>query len=212
MRRVAAAITVADKVWIATALLLYLAGAFFPVLAATPHRSLWIVNERHHQRGIKDASCVPGGAALNTSTFSQLSVFDDRQVTFEVASHTSCPDAPADPQWGWRWEVPEIKKKIFRYKLPAEDFDKLKTFLEAAEVKGLNDFMNAGPGVGDFRVTVNRPAETQTITVLSLMPKHYSLRKDPTLLRVICTAKSLTRRVVGSGEVSAWCDMLPTAF
>jgi hypothetical protein len=53
--------------------------------------------------------------------------------------------------------------------------------------------MNAGPGVGDFKITIARPAGTQNIEVLSLSPSRFELVNDPSLLHLICKAKEMAR-------------------
>ena len=71
--------------------------------------------------------------------------------------------------------------------------------------------MNAGPGVGDFKVAIARPAGTQNIDVVSLGPNHFELVNDPALIHVICKAKEMARISSRSGELPDWCRKRPTS-
>jgi hypothetical protein len=65
--------------------------------------------------------------------------------------------------------------------------------------------MNAGPGVGDFKVAIARPARTQDIDVASLSPDHFQLVVDPSLIHLICKGKEMARLASRSGELPVWC-------
>ena len=65
--------------------------------------------------------------------------------------------------------------------------------------------MNAGPGVGDFKIVIARPGGTQTIEVASLSPDHFQLVDDPSLIHLICKAKEIARVASRSGEPPDWC-------
>jgi hypothetical protein len=72
-------------------------------------------------------------------------------------------------------------------------------------MKGIGSFMNAGPGVGDFKIAIARPAGLQNVDVLSLMPDHVQLVKYPALIHLICKAKDMGRIASNSGELPSWC-------
>jgi hypothetical protein len=60
--------------------------------------------------------------------------------------------------------------------------------------------MNSGPGVGDYEIEIYRASWIQRISVVALMPEHIELRRDPTLLRIICAAK----HIAGLPQ-AGWC-------
>jgi hypothetical protein len=74
-----------------------------------------------------------------------------------------------------------------------------------ADVKEISSFMNAGPGVGDFKIAIARPAGIQNIDALSLLPDHDQLVKHPALIHLICRAKDMGRIASNSGELPGWC-------
>lgn len=65
--------------------------------------------------------------------------------------------------------------------------------------------MNAGPGVGDFKLAIVRAAGTQTIEAVSFNPGHFQLIEDPSLIHLICKASEIGRMASGSGEPPEWC-------
>jgi len=138
-------------------------------------------------------------------TYSELTVFDSREVVYQISTVVPCLGEVADPPWGMRWDAPNGTKAAFRYRLSAAEFEHLKTFLDRADVKGIDSFMNAGPGVGDFKITITRPSGTQNIEVLSLLPNHDQLVKNPALIHLVCRAKDLARISSKSGELPDWC-------
>jgi hypothetical protein len=88
--------------------------------------------------------------------------------------------------------------------LPLATLDQLKRFLDNPEVKSLVGFMNAGFGVGDYDIEIHRTSGVQKIPVVSFLPEHDSLKRDNTLLRVICEAK-----VIAGDKPPAWCPNPP---
>ena len=85
------------------------------------------------------------------------------------------------------------------------EIEHLKAFLDRPDVKGIGSFMNAGPGVGDFKIAIARASGTQNIEVLSLMPNHVQLVKYAALIHLVCQAKDMARISSKSGEPPDWC-------
>lgn len=132
-------------------------------------------------------------------------MFDSREVVYQISTVVPCLGQVGDPPWGLRWDAPSGSKAVFRYRLSVQEFEQLKTFLDRADVKGIGSFMNAGPGVGDFKIAIARPSGTQNIEVLSLMPNHVQLVKYPALIHLVCKAKAMARIPSNSGELPGWC-------
>ena len=140
-----------------------------------------------------------------SNTYSELTVFDSRVVMYQVSTVVSCLGQIVDPPWAVRWDAPGGKKAVFRYRLTVPEIEHLKSFLDRADVKGIRSFMNAGPGVGDFKIAIARPSGTQNIEVISLMPNHVQLVEYPSLIHLICKAKDMARISSKSGELPDWC-------
>jgi hypothetical protein len=138
-------------------------------------------------------------------TYSEVSVFDTREVVYQTSTVVPCLGQVDDPPLALRWEAPSGTAAVFRYRLSTPEFEQLKIFLDRADVRGIQSFMNAGPGVGDFKVAIARPAGTQNIEVASLSPNHFQLVDDPSLIHVICKAKEMARIASRSGELPEWC-------
>jgi hypothetical protein len=126
-------------------------------------------------------------------------VFSDGQAKEVIWSVPPC----SPPELASEWKAPAASKDR-RFALPAGGLDQLRGFLDRPEVESLTDFMNAGPGVGDYDIEIYRPSRMQRIQVLSLMPNHYELKRDPTLLRVICKSKQ-----IAGEELPDWCPDTP---
>jgi hypothetical protein len=134
-------------------------------------------------------------------SYSELTVFSDGQVQKVNWSVPPC----SDPASASEWKAP-VGSNARRFVLPQGALEQLQSFLDRPEVRDLRDFMNAGFGVGDYDIEIHRASGVQKIPVLSLMPSHYSLKQNPTLLRVICRAKE-----IGGDEQPPWCaDLNPT--
>jgi hypothetical protein len=133
-----------------------------------------------------------------------VTVFDSREIIYRVATVVPCLGQAGDPPFALRW-APPSGAAVFRARLSVQEFEQLKIFLDREDVRGVRPFMNAGPGVGDFRVAIARPAGTQTIEVASLSPNHVQLIADPSLLHVICKAKEMARMASRSVELPEWC-------
>src|SRR5262245_2768914 len=128
----------------------------------------------------------PSGTLSNDVSFSELRVFAREQGeerTWRVAGCTSATD-PRD------WTAPS-GSKLRKFRVAPPEYQRLKALLDSSSVNNLTSFMNAGPGVGDYEIEISRPSGVQRISVVALMPEHVELRRDPTLLRLICAAKQI---------------------
>jgi hypothetical protein len=138
-------------------------------------------------------------------TYSELTVFDSREIVYRISTVVPCLGQVVNPPATRRWDAPSGTAAVFRSTLSAPEFEQLKIFLTRADVQGIQSFMNAGPGVGDFKVAITRPAGTQIIEVISLAPDHFQLVDDPALIHLICKAKEMARSASRSGELPEWC-------
>ena len=137
-------------------------------------------------------------------TYSEITVFDNREVVYRRSTEAPCMGEIGDPPFARRWG-PSGTAAVFRHMLSASEFEQLKEFLDQTDVKNIRSFMDAGPGVGDFKVAIARPAGIQHIEVLSLSPDHFQLVKDPSLIHLVCKAKEMARVAAGAGELPEWC-------
>lgn len=186
--------------------LLMAGGAFLCCTDTFPQaRPLFTQHERQsHAAARPNPLCRPEPYETPI-TYSEVTVFDSREVVYQISTVVPCLGQVGDPPLAHRWEAPSGTAAVFRYRLSAPEFEQLKTFLDRADVQGIHSFMNAGPGVGDFKVAIARPAGTQNIDVVSLSPNHFQLVNDPALIHLICKAKEMARISSGSGELPDWC-------
>jgi len=153
---------------------------------------LFVVRERLHP--LLGANCPPG-RIVHGFSYSVITVFADGHGTKVVWSIPAC----SDPATAFEWAVP-ADGRVQNLALSQAALAQLQTFLDRPEVKQLRDFMNAGPGIGDYDIEIHRVSEVQHIPVVSLMPEHTELKRDPTLLQLICKAKE-----IGGDERPRWC-------
>jgi hypothetical protein len=181
-------------------------GAFLRSSEAFPQaRPLFTQHERQHVAARPNARCRPEPYETPI-TYSEVTVFDSREVVYRTSTEVPClGQQVGEPPLALRWEVPNGTAAVFRYRLSALEFEQFKAFLDRADVQGIHSFMNAGPGVGDFKVAITRPTGTQNIEVVSLSPNHFQLVDAPSLIHVICQAKEMARIAAGSGELPEWC-------
>jgi hypothetical protein len=163
-----------------------------------------LLTVRERLKTIGTLNCHVGLVGYGLScglSYSELTVFSDGQVQKVNWSVPPC----SDPVLASEWKAP-VSSKARRFMLPQGALKQLQSFLDRPEVKDLRDFLNAGSGVGDYEIEIHRASGVQRVPVFSLMPSHYSLKQDPTLLRVICRAKE-----IGGDERPPWCaDLNPT--
>ena len=134
-------------------------------------------------------------------TYSEVTVFDSREVVYRISTVVPCLGQVVDPPLARRWEAPSGTAAVFRYRLSGRSSSSSRSFLIARTYRAFGSFMNAGPGVGDFKVAIARPAGTQNIEVVSLSPNHFQLVNDPSLIHLICKAKEMARMSSRSGEL-----------
>jgi hypothetical protein len=134
----------------------------------------------------KQQQC-PSGMPGKDVSYSELRVFTSEQAEERTWRVTGCSSA-TDPR---DWKAPG-GSRLRKFRLAPNEYQRLKALLESPNVGSLGSFMNAGPGVGDYEVEIYRPSGVQRISVVALMPEHVELRRDPTLLRLICAAKQLS--------------------
>ena len=186
--------------------LLVAGGAFFCGTDAFPQaRPLFTQHERQSHAAARPNSLCKPEPYETPITYSEVSVFDTREVVYQISTVVPCLGQVGDPPFALRWEGPSATAVVFRSRLSTPEFEQLRIFLDRADVQGIQSFMNAGPGVGDFKVAIARPTGTQIIEVASLSPNHFQLVADPSLIHVICKAKEMARIASRSGELPEWC-------
>jgi len=158
-----------------------------------PRQPLFVVRERVHPL-LGSLECSQGRVVYSLS-YSVITVFTDGEGTRTVWRVPPC----SDPARAMGWTAP-ADSNIRNFSLSQRALDQLRKFLDRPEVERLRDFLNAGPGVGDYDIEIHRASEVQQIPVVSLMPEHDELKRDPTLLRVICKAKE-----IAGDERPTWC-------
>jgi hypothetical protein len=163
--------------------LLVAGGALFSVTGAFPQaRPVFTQHERQsHAAARPNPRCRPEPYETPI-TYSEVTVFDSREVVYQSSTIVPCLGEVGDPLFSRRWEAPSSKAAVFRSALSMPEFEQFRIFLDRADVRSLQSFMNAGPGVGDFKIAVERPAGTQNIEVFSLSPDHFQLVDDPPYL------------------------------
>ena len=175
-----------------------LAFCLFHHCAFAQSNPLFVVRERLRQ---PTGTFCPVGRLVVGLSYSELIVSSDGQVQHAAWRVPAC----SDPTHAWDWAAP-AGSKVRRFSLSPVVFDQLKGFLDRAEVKAVRDFLNAGPGVGDYEIEIRHASGMQRIPVVSLMPEHNELKRDPTLLLLICEAKE-----IGGDERPHWCPNSPQA-
>jgi len=182
-------------------------GTFLRGTEALPQaRPLFAQHERQSQAAARpNPRCTP--EPYETSiTYSDVTVFDSGEVVYRTSTELHClGQRVVDPPLALRWEAASGTAAVFRSRLSGLQFEQFKAFLDRADVRGVQSFMNAGPGVGDFKIAIARPAGTQNIQVVSLSPNHVQLMNDPALLHTICKAKEIARISPSAGDLPDWC-------
>jgi hypothetical protein len=161
--------------------------------------------ERQNPAGRKDSSCTSG--FRRSFITSKLMVFDSGDVLYEPSTHTFCDGETVPlPPGGNAWDIPSGDTKTFRYRLSTNELSRLRSFLNRTEVKALSAFMNAGPGVGNFKVVIDRPSGAQEVDVISLLPKHVQFAQDTSLIQLVCMAKDMAQVASwGASATPDWC-------
>jgi len=142
----------------------------------------------------KQQQC-PSGVPAKDVSYSELRVFASEQGEERTWRVAGC--SATDLR---NWKAPAAGSKLRKFRLSGSEYQRLKALLNSPNVIGLSSFMNAGPGVGDYEVEIYRASGVQRISVVALMPEHVELRRDPTLLHLICAAKQIAAR-----SQPGWC-------
>lgn len=135
------------------------------------------------------------------SSYSELRFLDNgegEERTWTPGRYTGMLDAEyyRPPSWS----------TIRKFRLAPKDYQRFRRFLDTNAVKNIGPSnMNAGPGVGDYRIEIQRAAQVQGISVGALLPSHVEYRKDPTLLQLVCGAKK-----IAGLTLPAWCSKVST--
>lgn len=186
--------------------LLVAGGAFFWGADSFPQaRPLFTQHERQSHAAARPNSLCRPEPYETPITYSEVSVFDTREVVYQMSTVVPCLGQVGDPPFALRWEAPGATAVVYRSRLSTPEYEQLKIFLDRADVRAIQSFMNAGRGVGDFKVAIARPTGTQNIEVASLSPDHFQLVADPSLIHVVCKAKEMARIASRSGELPEWC-------
>jgi hypothetical protein len=181
-------------------------GAFLSSPGAHPQDyPLLVQQERQSHAAARPNPLCKASPYETPISYSELTVLESGEVVYRTSAVAPCLGQLGDPPWALRWDAPSDPKSVFRYKLSLVELTELRTFLDRADVKAISSFLNAGPGVGDFKIAIARPAGTQNIDVLSLMPQHVQLLEYPALIHLICKAKDMGRIASNSGKLPAWC-------
>lgn len=165
----------------------------------TTRYPLLVVRERVHPL-IGSLNC-PQGRVVYGISYSVITVFTDGKGTNIVWSVPPC----SDPARAGDWTAP-ADGKAQNFALSQSALAQLRSFLDRPEVAQLRDFMNASVGVGDYDIEIHRASGVQRIPVMSLMPEHDELKRDPTLFLLICKAKG-----IGGDKRPHWCPNPPQA-
>jgi len=137
----------------------------------------------------------PAGTLAKDLSFSELRIFDGGDAEERTWNIAACGNPANARDW-----TPPSGSKLRKFRVTSAEYQRFRQFLDDPNVVRLTSFLNAGPGVGDYELAVYRVSGTQRIPVMALMPDHVDLRRDPTLLRLICGAK----RIAGVPE-PGWC-------
>jgi hypothetical protein len=186
---------------------LLLAGgaSLFGTDAFPQARPLFTQHERQSRAAARPNPLCKPEPYETSITYSELTVFDSREIVYQISTVVPCLGQVADPPLAHRWAAPNGPAAVFRSTLSAPEFEQLKIFLNRADVRGIQSFMNAGPGVGDFKIAISRPAGAQNIEVVSLSPNHFQLVDNPSLIHLLCRAKEMARIASRSGGLPEWC-------
>ena len=134
-------------------------------------------------------------------------VFEDGQAQYGNRVAKLCvgsrPVTQPDAHWGFRWA--NSHEQHFHAVLAASELRRLKTLLERDETKQLQGYANAGPSVGDFKITIARAKSTQRFEVVGFQPA-YGWAQNRALTELICAAKTIVQRASPADDLPDWCD------
>jgi hypothetical protein len=139
---------------------------------------------------------------------SRLTIFDDGEIQYRVSTWQLCSSEDAkncpDPSWPFRWD--DSQEHVLQGKVDVSELDHLKKLLDRDDVKRIEGYDNAGPTVGDFRISINRANRRQLIVVVGFNPRYGW--ENPALTDLICTAKVIAN-ISKSDALPSWCNTHP---
>ena len=137
-----------------------------------------------------NALCKP--SPYDSHCLFRADLFDSGEVAYEISTVVPCLGQVVNPMG-----TPMGRSKRLKSCLPVQTVSSgvqaVQDLLDRPDVRGIDSFMNAGPGAGDFKIAIARPSGTQNIDALSLMPDHVQLVKYPALIHLVYKAKDLAR-------------------
>jgi hypothetical protein len=140
---------------------------------------------------------------------SRLTVFDDGEIKYRVSTWKICSkddgkNCLGPALWFYRWD--DTHERVFQGKLDAAELDHLRTLLNSDDVKHTAGYANAGPSVGDFRISIHRGDRQQWIVVVGFNPGY---GWQPPLTDLICEAKVIAQSVPAPESLPDWCRNRP---
>jgi hypothetical protein len=141
---------------------------------------------------------------------SRLTVLEDGEVEYRVSSWKICSkegakNGPDCSWWPFRWD--DAHEQVFQGKLDGPALDHLRTLLNRDDIKGFSGYANAGPGVGEFRISIDREKGRQLIAVIGFNPQY---GWQPPLTDLICEAKTIAQYSSKSETLPPWCNGHPS--
>jgi len=141
---------------------------------------------------------------------SRLTVLDDGEIlyrvsTWKICSHKDGKNCPDLSSWGYRWD--DSDEQVFHGKLDAPQLEHLRALLNRDDAKRLGGYANAGPAVGDFRVSINRADGERSVGVVVGFQPLWNL--SPPLTDLICEAKVIAQGVAATESLPDWCKNRP---
>ena len=113
-------------------------GAFFCGSDAFPQpRPLFTQHERQSHAAARPNSLCKPEPYEAPITYSEVSVFDTREVVYQISTVVPCLGQVGDPPFALRWEAPRGTAVVFRSRLSTPEFEQLKICLDRADVQGI---------------------------------------------------------------------------
>lgn len=142
---------------------------------------------------------------------SQLIVLDDGEIQYRVSTWTICSNedakkCPDISSWPFRWD--DSHEQVFQGKLDAPELNHLRTLLDRNDIRRLEGYDNAGPTVGNFKISINRANDQQALIVFGFQPA-YDWAQNRPLIDLICEAKTIAQHVSKSDALPPWCNTHP---
>lgn len=162
---------------------------------------LLIVRERVSVQPVVGSLPCMEGRVHHGFSYSVITVFTNGKGTNVAWDVPPC----SEPARAIGWTVPAYGKTQ-NFALSQSTLAQLRNFLDSPEVARLRDSMSATTGVGDYDIEIQHASGAQRIPVMGLGPHSDELKRDPTLLLLICKAKE-----IAGDERQPWCPNPPQA-